>query len=159
MPGLSDPYSMETLCPLCVSHAPNPFVVPSVTVCPLLQWPRRESPAGWRGSWRERGGLSLKTTWRCCSPQLFWTSYHRHRGEDAHSDIHSREQEPLKRLWCMFSLMGCFSYKHDILFVIHVQALCFGQLSTRDSAKECQGGFALPMFFCIQTRRHLETSS
>lgn len=38
-------------------------------LCPLLQWSSRESQAGWRGSWKESGASSLKTTWRCCSRQ------------------------------------------------------------------------------------------
>lgn len=61
-------YSLAALCPLSVPHPHPPHrVVPSSMLCPLLQWPRRESRAGWRVSWRERGASSLKTTWRCCS--------------------------------------------------------------------------------------------
>lgn len=57
----------HTVFAVCPSPLPCLWLWTPLTLCPLLQWPRPESLAGWRESWRERGASSLKTTWRCCS--------------------------------------------------------------------------------------------
>lgn len=148
--------SLEALCPLSVPHPPC-GAVPLVTLCPLLQWPSRESRAGWRGNWRERGASSLKTMWRCCSPRwkYTWTSYHL-PGKSVwkcmllNSEIHSRAlfiQNPWihssKWQYCMLLLVDYSQYIHDILYLfwqegrlmMHVQAwfyvwIYFGQIFT-----------------------------
>lgn len=136
-------YSLEALCPLSVPH-PSPLTLPVVLSprwrCVLfLQWPSPESRAGWRGSWRESGASSLKTMWRCCSPQMeiFMDILSPPPGKVSRNarEIHSRASFIQTPQFCqagdcvltgrLFLIHKCTHFGHKVDLVMHVQACCF----------------------------------